>query len=168
MLVSVQLKRSLLNQVMVLDNEAPNIYNKSGPRELKESDYDDNVEDPIDGREIFELIKDIKDPEHPLTLEELNVVREDQITVDLETKVVTIEFSPTINRCSMAPLIGLSIIVKLLRTLPDEMKIDVKISSGTHDSEDAYNKQLNDKERVAAALENNNLLSVINACICGA
>lgn len=131
-------------------------------------EYDDQVEDPIDAREIFDLIRDIKDPEHPLTLEELNVVREDQISIDLESNVITIEFSPTINRCSMAPLIGLSIIVKLIRTLPNHMKIDVKISSGTHDAEDAYNKQLNDKERVAAALENNNLLGVINACICGA
>lgn len=154
--------------MMQLDNAAPQIFNKSGERILKEEDYDDQVEDPIDAREIFDLIRDIKDPEHPLTLEELNVVREDQISLDLESRVITIEFSPTINRCSMAPLIGLSIIFKLLRTLPDQMKIDVKISSGTHDSEDAYNKQLNDKERVAAALENNNLLGVINACICGA
>lgn len=151
---------------MVLDNESPQIFNKSGARQLSERDYDDSVEDPIDSREIFDLVKDIKDPEHPLTLEELNVVREDQINVNLEHNTISVEFSPTINRCSMAPLIGLSIIVKLLRSLPDEMKVDVKISPGTHDAEDAYNKQLNDKERVAAALENSHLLSVINACLC--
>lgn len=150
---------------MVLDNESPQIFNKTGARQLSEADYDDNIEDPIDAREIFDLVKDIKDPEHPLTLEELNVVRENQISLDLENNIISIEFSPTINRCSMAPLIGLSILVKLLRSLPDEYKIDVKISPGTHDAEDAYNKQLNDKERVAAALENSNLLSVINACI---
>lgn len=150
---------------MGLDNEAPQIFNKKGDRELRDTDLDDKFEDPIDAREIFDLIRDIKDPEHPLTLEELNVVREDQIVIDHENKVVTIEFSPTINRCSMAPLIGLSIIVKLLRTLPEEMKIDVRISAGTHDSEEAYNKQLNDKERVAAALENRSLLSVLNGCI---
>jgi metal-sulfur cluster biosynthetic enzyme len=149
-----------------LDNEAPEIFDKSGARQLTAADFDDNVEDPVDAREIFDLVKDIKDPEHPLTLEELNVVKEDHISYDAESGVVTVEFSPTINRCSMAPIIGLSIIVKLLRTLPDNLKLDVRISPGTHDSEDAYNKQLNDKERVAAALENSNLLSVINACIC--
>lgn len=158
----------IINIMQQLDNATPQIFNKSSARELSDLDYDDNIEDPIDAREIFDLIREIKDPEHPLTLEELNVVREDQISVDLESKVITIEFSPTINRCSMAPLIGLSIIVKLIRTLPVQMKIDVKISAGTHDAEGAYNKQLNDKERVAAALENNNLLGVINACICGA
>lgn len=150
---------------MVLDNAAPQIFDKSGARQLAKEDFDDNVEDAVDSREIFDLIRDIRDPEHPLTLEELNVVREDQISIDHSNNVVSVDFSPTINRCSMAPLIGLSIIVKLLRTLPDKMKIDVRISSGTHDAEEAYNKQLNDKERVAAALENSNLLSVINSCI---
>lgn len=151
-----------------LDNAAPQIFNKSVARSITDADLNDDVEDPIDAREIFELVKDIKDPEHPLTLEELNVIREEQIKFDPINQVVTIEFSPTINRCSLAPLIGLSIIVKLLRSLPYEFKLDVKISAGTHDSEEEYNKQLNDKERVAAALENDNLLGVINACICGA
>lgn len=152
---------------MVLDNDSPQIFNKTGARVITEAELDDEVDDILDAREIFDLVKDIKDPEHPLTLEDLNVVREDQIHVDLESQVITIEFSPTINRCSMAPLIGLTIIVKLLRCLPETMKIDVRISAGTHDAEDAYNKQLGDKERVAAALENSNLLGVINACICG-
>lgn len=153
---------------MVLDNDAPKIFDKSVERKITEADLDDDIEDPIDAREVYDLIKDIKDPEHPLTLEDLNVVREDQISIDHHDKVITVEFSPTINRCSMAPLIGLTIIVKLIRCLPGIFKIDVKISAGTHDAEEAYNKQLGDKERVAAALENNNLIGVINACICGA
>ena len=43
----------------------------------------------------------------------------------------------------------------------------IKIRPGTHQSEIAINKQLNDKERVAAALENNHLLNVVNKCIAG-
>lgn len=150
---------------MVLDNAAPQIFGRSGVRPTTSSELDDDVEDPIDAREIFDLIKDIRDPEHPLTLEELNVVREDQIELSSDRRLAIVEFSPTINRCSMAPLIGISIIVKLIRTLPDCMKVDVRISTGSHDSEDEYNKQLKDKERVAAALENNSVLGVINACI---
>lgn len=34
--------------------------------------------------------------------------------------------------------------------------------AGTHNTEDPINKQLNDKERVAAALENPSVLRVIN------
>lgn len=52
-----------------------------------------------------------------------------------------------------------------MRTLPREYKIDLSITPGKHDQETAINKQLQDKERVAAALENPNLLSVVNKCI---
>lgn len=36
----------------------------------------------IDAAEIFEHIRDITDPEHPYSLEQLNVVEEELITVD--------------------------------------------------------------------------------------
>jgi hypothetical protein len=47
------------------------------------------------------------------------------------------------------------------------MKIDILISPGSHSSEVAVNKQLNDKERVAAALENPNLSEKVNMCLKG-
>jgi len=65
----------------------------------------------------------------------------------------------------MATLIGLSLRVKLLRSLPPRFKVDIAISPGTHNQEVAVNKQLNDKERVAAALENENLLAVVDKCL---
>lgn len=65
----------------------------------------------------------------------------------------------------MATLIGLCIRVKLLRALPPRFKVTVRVTPGTHASEDAVNKQLNDKERVAAALENGHLLDVVNKCV---
>jgi len=75
---------------------------------------------------------------------------------------VDVKFTPTISHCSMASIIGLSIRVQLLRALPARFKINVEISPGTHVSEAALNKQLADKERVAAALENSELLARIN------
>jgi hypothetical protein len=72
---------------------------------------------------------------------------------------------PTIPHCSQATLIGLSIQVKLMRSLPKRFKIKVYIEPGTHNTEDAVNKQLADKERVAAALENTHLLGIVNKCI---
>ena len=44
-------------------------------------------------------------------------------------------------------------------------QVDVTIAPGTHASEVAVNKQLADKERVAAALENSHLLEVVNQCL---
>ena len=40
--------------------------------------------------------------------------------------------------------------------------MDIFVTPGTHSTEAAVNKQLNDKERVAAALENPNLLEMVN------
>lgn len=90
--------------------------------------------------------------------------REDIFVDDKQNKVKVL-FTPTIPHCSMALLIGLSVKVKLLRSLPPRFKTCVEIAPGTHNSEAAVNKQLNDKERVAAALENSHLLNVVNKCI---
>ena len=118
--------------------------------------------------EVFDLIRGIQDPEHPHTLEQLNVAQRQLITVDDARGLVQLTFTPTIPHCSMATLIGLCIRVKLLRSLPTRFKVDIQVTPGTHASEAAVNKQLNDKERVAAALENDNLLGVVNKCLLGA
>jgi len=139
-----------------------------------------HLRDAFDADEVFDMIRTINDPEHPLTLEQLNVVNVDDIVVvDTLARVhddsnnqnqhalstVEILFTPTIPHCSMATLIGLCIRVKLIRSLPSRFKVTVAIKPGTHTSEDAINKQLADKERVAAALENKHLLGVVNKCI---
>jgi hypothetical protein len=43
--------------------------------------------------------------------------------------------------------------------------VDIFVTPGTHSTEAAVNKQLNDKERVAAALENPNLVDMVNNCL---
>ncbi|XP_013404796.1 mitotic spindle-associated MMXD complex subunit MIP18 [Lingula anatina] len=149
----------------ILENVNPEIHQKASAREITHAEEDDDVVDEIDGREIFDLIRNINDPEHPLSLEELNVVENSRVHVDNAQNRVMVDFTPTIPHCSMATLIGLSIRVKLLRSLPNRFKVDVRITPGTHASEEAVNKQLADKERVAAALENSHLLEVVNQCL---
>lgn len=112
-----------------------------------------------------ELIRHLNDPEHPLTLEQLNVASVDLIRINDDQNTCDITFTPTIPHCSMATLIGLCIKAKLVRTLPTRFKVNVQITPGTHASEAAVNKQLADKERVTAALENGNLLDVVNKCL---
>ena len=124
--------------------------------------------DTIDADEIFDIVRNIQDPEHPLTLEQLGVVSTEQITVndrpDGPFSTVDVRFTPTIPHCSMATQIGLCLKVKLDRSLP-RFKTAVRIEPGTHASEKAINKQLADKERVCAALENKHLLEIVNKCI---
>jgi len=128
---------------------------------------DDTTEvEPIDQDEIFDLIRSINDPEHPNTLEELRVVSAPQINV--ADNCITVEFTPTVPHCGMSTLIGLSIRVRLLRSLPNRFKIDIYLKPGSHQSEHAVNKQLNDKERVAAALENPVLVETLEQCLASA
>uniref|UniRef100_A0A915D046 MIP18 family-like domain-containing protein n=1 Tax=Ditylenchus dipsaci TaxID=166011 RepID=A0A915D046_9BILA len=151
-----------------LDNAAPIIYStKPRSERTVKTTFDEDVDEPIDQREIFDYIRDINDPEHPYTLEQLNVVQEELITVGTEPKdqFVDVSFTPTIPHCSMATLIGLSIYVKLRRSLPLNMKVLVRITPGSHSTEEAINRQLADKERVAAAMENPNLMKTINNCL---
>lgn len=148
-------------------NANPIVYKAEKDAELqREVVFDDeDTEDPIDALEVFNMLRNINDPEHPLTLEQLNVATFENIKVDNVKSRVSLTFTPTIPHCSMATLIGLSLRVKLIRSLPARFKVDISITPGTHASELAVNKQLNDKERVAAALENAHLLEVLNRCI---
>ncbi|KAF4532114.1 hypothetical protein B566_EDAN004119 [Ephemera danica] len=148
-----------------LENVNPKLYEKCKERTITCEEEDENVPDAYDAREVFDLIRNINDPEHPLTLEELHVVEESKVSVQNSNNEVAISFTPTIPHCSMATLIGLSIRVQLLRMLPPRFKVSVRVTPGSHASEHAINKQLADKERVAAALENSHLLGVINQCI---
>ncbi|KAK2998595.1 hypothetical protein RJ639_024415 [Escallonia herrerae] len=126
--------------------------------------------------------EDIKDPEHPYSLEELKVITEDAIEVDDQRSHVRVTFTPTVEHCSMATVIGLCLRVKLMRSLPSryksslselvkvnffylDIKVDIRVAPGTHATEAAVNKQLNDKERVAAALENPNLVDMVDECL---
>ncbi|CAH3131920.1 unnamed protein product [Porites lobata] len=129
---------------------------------------DSCVDNLVLAQEIFDLVKDIRDPELPQTLEELSVIEEEFIEIHQtgnDEYIIKIEFKPTAPHCSLATLIGLCLRVKLERSLPYKFKLDIFLSKGTHSTEDEINKQINDKERIAAAMENPNLKKIVEECI---
>lgn len=150
-----------------LINENPVIYEKKQrqQRSTQSLPADEYTVEPIDQQEIFDHIRDIKDPEHPYSLEELKVITEEAVEVDDQKSYVRVTFTPTVEHCSMATIIGLCLRVKLLRSLPPRYKVDIRVAPGSHATEAAVNKQLNDKERVAAALENPNLVDMVDECL---
>jgi metal-sulfur cluster biosynthetic enzyme len=75
---------------------------------------------------------------------------------------VLVEITPTITHCSLATVIGLGIRVRLEQCMPPNYRIDVRIKENTHAQDDQVNKQLADKERVAAAMENDTLRGVLD------
>ncbi|KAF2132969.1 hypothetical protein P153DRAFT_373612 [Dothidotthia symphoricarpi CBS 119687] len=131
------------------------------------SDSDDDSVEAIDEQEIYDLISNISDPEHPLSLGSLAVVNLPDIYIlppvsplsNIST--VLVEVTPTITHCSLATVIGLGVRVRLEQALPPRFRVDVRIKKGTHSTDEAVNKQLGDKERVAAALENGTLMGVL-------
>lgn len=118
-----------------------------------------------------DLIRSVTDPEHEtLTLEQLMVVYRSGVHVSNRPgkERVFVEFTPTIPHCSMATLIGLTLRLRLTRSLPASYRLDIRLKPGSHQSEHAINKQLNDKERCVAATENSHLLGVVEGCMSNA
>lgn len=133
-----------------------------------DSDAESELE-PIDEQEIYDLIATMSDPEHPITLGALAVVSLPDIAImptipnrpSSNLQTVTVLITPTIQHCSLATVIGLGVRVRLEESLPPRYRVDVRIKDGTHSTGDEVNKQLADKERVAAALWNPTLQSFI-------
>ncbi|OAQ58319.1 hypothetical protein VFPPC_11656 [Pochonia chlamydosporia 170] len=134
--------------------------------------HDEYAPEPIDEQEIYDLISTISDPEHPVSLGQLSIVNIDDIHIspspnlgvpDLNTIVqVTVEITPTVTHCSLATVLGLGVRVRLEQCLPPNYRVDVICRENTHSQDDQVNKQLADKERVAAALENDSLRGVLD------
>lgn len=146
-------------------NKNPEIFESKVPR------YTEKFDPQNPNKEmIFELIRYIKDPEHPTSLESLNVVSIDWISInEIETKYgykikcLEVGFEPTIPHCSMASIIGLCI-VKVLKQFLPTIFLRVNIINESHEHHKSINKQLNDKDRVFAAFENENILNILNEC----
>ncbi|KAL9121165.1 MAG: hypothetical protein Q9187_002280 [Circinaria calcarea] len=129
-----------------------------------DSESDDDAVEPIDEQEVYDLISTISDPEHPLSLGSLAVVNLPDIHIkplNRTLQTVLVEITPTITHCSLATVIGLGVRVRLEQALPPRFRVDVRIKEGTHSTAEQVNKQLGDKERVAAALENAQLMGVL-------
>ncbi|KAK5131312.1 hypothetical protein LTR08_001151 [Meristemomyces frigidus] len=135
-----------------------------------DSDPDSDREE-IDSQEIYDLISTISDPEHPLSLGSLGVVTISDIRITpppsprSRISTVTVLVTPTTSACSLTTVIGLGIKVRLMNALPPRFRVDVRIKEGTSRTADEVNKQLADKERVAAAMENLSLVGVVRTML---
>lgn len=157
-------------------NPAPTLSESSAPR--TELSFVDGKLGHVSRETVFELVRDIRDPEHPYSLERLGVVCPEDIDVGeireataalrhrgLPLKYVSIAFRPTIPHCSMAGVIGLAIKRQVLRYVGEEYWTRVFVAEDTHVSWKALCKQLNDKDRVMAALENEHMVEVLDSIL---
>ena len=153
----------------VLDpTSSPEVLSDVSDHGASSSDEDLDEREEIDEQEVYDLISTITDPEHPLSLGSLGVVNLEDIKIIPPTSPrsrissVQVLITPTTSACSLTTVIGLGVKVRLMNALPARFRIDVRIKEGTSSSADEANKQLGDKERVAAAMENRNLINMVN------
>ena len=64
----------------ILQNATPTLFGRASARLDSQTDWNEAVCDAFDSREVFDLIRDIRDPEHPMSLEELGYVRTTFVT----------------------------------------------------------------------------------------
>ena len=139
----------------------------TGDSASSSDDDEENAREEIDEQEVYDLISPITDPEHPLSLGSLGVVNLADISIvppsspRSRISSVRVLLTPTTSACSLTTVIGLGVKVRLVNALPPRFRIDVRIKEGTSSSAAEANKQLGDKERVAAAMENRNLISMV-------
>jgi hypothetical protein len=79
--------QSAADRLKPLENINPKLYSTQTDRKHDDNERNEAVRDPFDSQEIFDLIRSINDPEHPYTLEQLQVVKLEDVKVgsELET-----------------------------------------------------------------------------------
>lgn len=158
-----------------MENENPFLSSKIIPQfELKMTN---NQLQEVTKETVFQLIRNIRDPEHPYTLEKLSIVNLEDIKVGfidshsikcrggLPINSIEVIFTPTVPHCSMASIIGLSVLFQLRKYISNKYLITVQIKEQTHNTYLLLNKQLSDKDRVMAAFENDNMHEMLESCI---
>jgi metal-sulfur cluster biosynthetic enzyme len=112
-------------------------------------------------------VRTIRDPELPRTLEELEVVLLDDVRLWQRggLRGARVRFFPTVPHCHLAPTIGLCIRAKLARSLPPDVKLDLAVVPGSHATAADVTKQINDKDRAAAALDDPRIRVLVHRCI---
>lgn len=98
----------------------------------------------MEKKEILEVLKEVQDPEMPVSILELDMVNEDDITIESDKKV-KITFKPTSAMCPMGSVLG----VLIKKKLKDALGVDaeVKVRPGAHMNEELVNSIINSKER---------------------
>jgi len=92
--------------------------------------------------EILNILSKVYDPEIPLSVTELGIVKEEDISIsDGNIRVL---FTPTSPICPMGGVIGILIKYELEKVLGRE--VEVKVKPGTHIQESSLNRLLDNRE----------------------
>jgi len=134
------------------------------------------------GFSIFFQLFEIIDPEFPIVLIKLKVLKLEFIKIlfyiPFQKLVYSISFFPTFGKCKLAPLLGITLFSTYFKktTMKKLFKLviakwfvhfKVKLTNKDHKNGENITKQLNDKERLSAALENKSIRISVLKCMNG-
>lgn len=132
------------------------------------------------GFTIFFQLDEIIDPEFPILLIKLRVLKLEFIKIlfyiPFQKLVYSISFFPTYGKCKLAPLIGIILFSTYFKKITMKKLIKlvftswfihfkVKLANNDHTIGENITKQLNDKERLSAALENKSIRISVLKCV---
>jgi len=127
---------------------------------------------------VLSQLKELLDPEYPIELVNLGILKIEKIENKgnnwSQVTLIGLEFLPTYGQCKMAPLLGITLFAAVFKRwlILLVMKIKnkrwlvfykIKVSKKDHHSGEIITQQLNDQERLSAALENTAIrLAILN------
>jgi metal-sulfur cluster biosynthetic enzyme len=111
--------------------------------------------------ELVEVLSKVYDPEYPLSVIDLKIVSEEDITLDDDK--IRVLFTPTSPFCPMGGIIGALIKYALEKKTGKEVEVSVK--PGAHSQEKMLNEIFKDKEKYNDALEMLKKSGVLDKCV---
>jgi len=110
----------------------------------------------------MEVLRRVMDPEHPVSVVDLGLVRPEDVTVTEEE--VRVQFAPTSPMCPMGAIIGVIIRKALEDALPGK-RVVVRVRPGTHMREDLCNLMVSDEQQYRSAVEKLAASGLLDQCI---
>jgi len=111
--------------------------------------------------EILEVLKKVCDPEYPLSVLELKIVEEKDVS--FEGDKIRIEFTPTTPYCPMGGIIG--VLIKYALENKFNREFDVKVKAGAHVQEPMLNELLSNKGKYDEMIQRLKTTGILERCI---
>ncbi len=114
-----------------------------------------------DKEDVLRVLRNVNDPEHPVSILDLDIVTENDIEVDDDH--VEVQFAPTVPFCPMGGAIGIVIKYALEKELG--LEAEVKVKPGAHVQEEMLNQTINDPESYQETLDRLRNSGLLDRCL---
>jgi len=115
----------------------------------------------LDKSELIEALKKVYDPEYPLSVVDLKIVGEEDISLD--GNKIKILFTPTSPFCPMGGMIG--VLIKYALEKRTGKEVDVSLKPGTHTQEKMLNEMLSNKKQYNDTLKRLKSSGLLDRCV---